>query len=284
MLCAHGLLAAIAVLVVSGCAASTVAPQGTEAACAVAASHAIRTHESLTSVPAACHGLSRNQVNAAASLAITIAAGSGAKSVWRRRAGVAAGYVSALITAPGPPTSALAGGTSGGPAAVAAGSRLGFSERAAQVGALLAWLAAAASGGWVLVRWWRAGGTFARLRRRANTTAPPAVIIGHVGLALLGLVLWSMFMITGQVAIAWVSVGLLALVAGLGMGVLVLGLPSPRPFGVAPARVPARAPARVPVPASARSRGRQPVFVIAAHGLFAAVALLMVALAAIGGG
>jgi hypothetical protein len=120
------------------------------------------------------------------------------------------------------------------------------------------------------------------LRRRTNTTAPPAVIIGHVGLGLLGLVLWSLYMITGQAAIAWVAVGLLAPVAGLGMGVLVLGLPSPRPFGAASA--PATPTARVRALASARSGGRQPVFVIAAHGLFAVVALLMAALAAIGGG
>jgi len=264
MLFASGSLAVIAALSVSGCAASVGVPRSTEAGCAAAAGDAIRAHERLASVPAACHGLGRSQLNIAAGLAIKIASGDGSKSASRRRAGVAAGYVSVLITSPVPAASASAGsgGGNGGVLTAAAGSRLGFSEQAVQVAALLAWLAAAGCGGWVLVGWWRAGGGLSRPRRRTGTNAPPAVIVGHVGLGLLGLVLWGLFMITGLVALAWACVGLLAPVAGLGMCLLVLGLPFPRP----------------------RTGGRQPVLTIAAHGLFAMVALLMVALAAIGAG
>jgi hypothetical protein len=141
--------------------------------------------------------------------------------------------------------------------------------------ALIAWLITAASGGYVLVHWLRAGG---QLRRRAVTAAPPAVILGHPALGLLGLVLWTVFLATGWVALAWVAAGLLAPVAGLGMAVLVIGLPSPRP---APDEAPPAAAAPV---APARSRGGQPVLVIALHGLFATTVLLLVITAAVGAG
>jgi hypothetical protein len=271
MLFAVRWIAVIAALAVSGCAASVGVPRSTEAGCAAAAIAAIRAHERLTGAPAACHGLGRSQIDAAASVAIRIASGHGSKSAWRRRAGVAAGYVSVLITSPVPAASASAdSGGGGGVQTAAAGSRLGFSELAVQVAALLAWMAAAGSGGWVLVGWWRMGGGLSRPRRRTDTNAPPAVIIAHVGLGLLGLLLWGLFMITGQAALAWACVGLLVPVAGLGLCLLVLGLPSPRPLGPQLSGQ------------LMRTGGRQPVLTIAAHGLFAMVALLMAVLAVIG--
>ena len=87
------------------------------------------------------------------------------------------------------------------------------------------------------------------------------MILGHVGLGLLGLAVWALFMITRWTAFAWISVGVLAPVAGLGMTVLISGLPRP---------------------SSARRSGRQPVAAIAAHGLFVLATLLLVLLAAIG--
>jgi len=189
-------------------------------------------------------------------------------------------------TAGGVPPGASAGGGTGG-------SLLGRgSELAVQIAALIAWLITAASGGYVQVHWLRAGG---RLRRRAATAVPPAVLLGHPALGLLGLVLWTVFVATGWVALAWVATGLLGPVAGLGMAVLVIGLPSPRPAAgeLATARaepVPAGtagtavllAPPAAPAPA--RSRGGQPVLVIALHGLFAATLLLLVITAAAGAG
>jgi len=276
VLFAGGFLAMLAVLSVSGCAASTGTSGSGEAACAAGAYQAIRAHDRLAGVPSACHGLGRSQLNAAASVAIRIASGHGSKSARRTRAGMAAGYVGVLITnsVPPAPVTGVGGGDNGGASAATAGSRLGFSDRAAQLGALLAWLAAAASGGWVLVSWRHAGGSLRRPGSRTAVTAPPAVAIGHVCLGLFGLVLWGLFMFTGQAALAWSCVALLAPVAGLGMVVLVLGLPRPRPFG--PAGTP------LGTPPGTGTGGRQPVLVIAAHGLFAMAALLMVALAAIG--
>jgi manganese efflux pump family protein len=166
---------------------------------------------------------------------------------------------------------------------------------AVQIAALIAWLITAASGGYVLVHWLRAGG---RLRRRAATAVPPAVLLGHPALGLLGLVLWTVFVATGWVALAWVATGLLVPVAGLGMAVLVIGLPSPRPAtselatapeepvpaGTAGIAVLVAPPAPPAAPAPARSRGRPPVLVIALHGLFAATLSLLVITAAAGAG
>jgi hypothetical protein len=104
-------------------------------------------------------------------------------------------------------------------------------------------------------------------------------------------------MITGWTALAWISVGLLAPVAGLGMTVLISGLPSPRSpgspasAGAAPAAgrpqrqgaaVALAAPAATAASSSPTRSGRQPVAAIAAHGLFVVATLLLVLLAAIG--
>ncbi len=127
--------------------------------CTAYAYRAIRAHERLTRVPAICQALTPSQRNGAVALAIRMASGTGSKSAWRRQAGAAAAYVSALITGPAPITSApSASRAPGGTQAASGGSRLGFDELATEVAALLAWLATAGSGGWILIRWWRAGG------------------------------------------------------------------------------------------------------------------------------
>jgi hypothetical protein len=96
------------------------------------------------------------------------------------------------------------------------------------------------------------------------------VILSHVGAAALGLVLWVSFMLSGWVPLAWTALAILAPVAGLGMGVLLLGLPGPaRP------RTGTR---------GTGTRGTIPVLAIAGHGMFAATALLLVLMATIGAG
>jgi len=314
-LVAGGFLVALAAFSASGCATGVGGSAGAQSAgsaagrpassvasCTAYAYRAIRSRERVSGMPAACRGLSKYQVNISASTAIRLASGDGLKSASRKRAGAAAPYVSALISqipaAPAPATGGVpAGALTAGALTVSSGSRLGFSEPAARFAALLAWLATAASGGFVLIRWWRAGGSLARLRRGTATAAPPVVALGHVGLALLGLVLWALFMITGWAVLAWASVGLLASVSGLGMGILVLGLPSPRSPASAGAPPTARTVSRLPrdgrtavldVPAAAAAApsparsGRQPVLAIVAHGLFATATLMLVLLAAIG--
>jgi hypothetical protein len=222
---------------------------------------AITQHKVITATPPACHGLSRAQVNQAAATAIRMAVTSGAKSARRKQAGAAAQWARALITGPAPAsgspraTAAAVPPAAGGPAG----------ELAAKIAALLAWLATAASGGWMLARWLLAGG---RPLRRTMTAAPPAVILGHAGAGALGLALWTCFALSGWAALAWIALGILAPVSGLGMGVLLLGLPGP----VRPA---------IGAPGPGR-RARIPVLVIVAHGLFAVTTLLLVLMATIG--
>ena len=271
----------------AGCAASASAPKsGTVPACTAYAYHAIQVHQVVTAVPAACGGLTRAQVNQAASTAIRLASGSGPKSAWRAQAGVAAPWVKALLTGP---VQASGGASASEPSGGGTpGSLLGGgSEFAVQIAALVAWLITAASGGYVLGRWWRAGG---RLRRQTDTAVPPVVTLGHPGLGLLGLVIWAVFVATGWVPLAWVAVGLLAALAGLGMAILVIGLPSPRspaspamPGNGALAQAGATAVLVAP-PAPARQGPRQPVLVIALHGLFAVAVLALALTAAVGAG
>jgi hypothetical protein len=244
---------------------------GSFQACVAYAYAAIKRHEVIRVTPPPCRGLSRTQVNQAASTAIRMTVTSGNKAAGRKQAGTAAQWLLAMITGPVPSAgSPLASSVTVRPSAGAPAGGLGLggvSELAARIGALLAWLATAASGGWVLVRWLHAGGSPVR---RTVTAAPPAVILGHVGAGALGLVLWALFMLGGWVALAWIALGMLAPVVGLGIGVLLLGLPSP---------------ARPPV--GARSPGRRPpmpALAIVAHGLFAVTALLLVLTATIGAG
>jgi hypothetical protein len=242
---------------------------GSQQACTAYAYAAIERHTVITATPAACEGLTPSQVNQAVGAAIRMTLGNGTKSARRKQAGAAAPWVQALITTPGPASASPPATYPAGrlPSGVPSGSvsselRLGgVSELAAQVGALLAWLAAAASGGLMLARWLRAGGS--PLRRTA-TAAPPAAILGHVSGGLLGLVLWAAFMLGGWAVLAWIALGLLVPVAGVGMAVLVLGLPSPGRPGLA------------------ARRPRIPVLAIFAHGLFAVTALLLVLMATIG--
>jgi hypothetical protein len=292
-------VAALAAGLLAGRPAASGAGPGSVRNCASYAYQAIRSHTRVTALPAACRGLSRSDVNDAASMAIRQAAGYGSKSAWRKQAGAAEPWVSALITGPVPAVAVPVTGASAAGGSGVAGLG-GVSAFAVRVAALLAWLATAASGGYVLIRWRRAGG---RLRGRAAAPesagggAPAAVIAGHAGFALAGLLLWAGFMLTGWTALAWTATGLLGPVAGAGMGMLVLGLPSPVRRAPAPAVAGGGGAGGVPTagggaatliaPAPAGetvARSRVPVFVIAAHGLFAATVLLLVITATIGAG
>ena len=273
---ASGALFAVAFL--GGCAAPSgglsadgsvrdgAVPLGSVTACTAYAYHAIEQHVPVTSLPAACGGLTSGQVSLAAGTAIREAAGGSAKAESRSRTAGDARWVSALITqpspprrAPSPPAIAESGGPGGGPG----GGRLGgISDLAVRIAALLAWLVTAASGAFMLLRWLLAGGS---LRARGSTSAPPPVMAGHAGFALTGLLGWTLFTITGWAWLGWACLVVLLPVAGLGMGVLLLGLPTP---------------ARGSTGARSGKKGvAWPV--IAGHGIAAVALLLLVITAAV---
>jgi len=298
-----GLFAAV---FLAGCAPSASgSADASPGGCAAYAYHAIERHVRVTATPAACAGLTADQVNAAVGTAIRESEGTGDKAERRKRAAAAAPWVSALLTAPVPAgqPSAVSGGEPGAGGSGLSGPLGGVSEFAVALAALLAWLVTAASGSWLLLRWLRAGGS---LRTRGGTAAPPAAMAGHAVCGAAGFVVWTLFTITGWAGLAWACTVLLLPVAGLGMGVLILGLPSPQRgkgngLGVSGERsgergvgdgdrARARAAAvtagatLIAAPAGTASGGRPrvPALVIASHGLFAAASLLLVIMATIG--
>jgi manganese efflux pump family protein len=203
--------------------AGPVSPQG----CTDYGVYAIDHHITVTRTPAACRGLSKAQVSQAAALAILRVAGGNRKAIWRKRAAEVAPFLDHLITAPAPgpepslPPAAAWPGTS-----APATGRPGGRDLAMDTAALLAWLVTAGSGAYVLGSWISGGGSLRPAARRADSTgSPPAVIIGHFGLALTGLVLWVIYLAVGWAALAWTAVCVLVPVAGLGMAAVTVGLP-----------------------------------------------------------
>ncbi len=117
----------------------------------------------------------------------------------------------------------------------------------------------AAAGSRLLAGWLAARGP--RGRRKGSAGLVPATVLSHFGLAVAGLGLWVAFVITGTPGLAWLGVGLIVLIAGLGMGALSAALPEP-----------------------GRGKAGLPVIIIAIHGLLATTTILLVLLAAIGAG
>ena len=253
---------------VSAGAARAEAAVGSPRACAAYAYRAIETRTAAPAAAPACAGLSRAQVNQAAAVAIRMTVAGSAKASSRRQAAAAAQWLQAMITAPpaarpspaAPAVHPLPAAGSGSAGGAGLGVGVGLRGLAARVAALLAWIATAGSGAIILARWLLAGGS---LRRGTGPAAPRAVTLAHAGGGAGGLLLWAAFMVTGQAALAWAALGILAPVAGLGMAVLLLGLPRP-------SRAPLRGPAR---------GGGFPAVTVAAHGLFMVTTLLLVLLA-----
>jgi hypothetical protein len=235
-----GAYAASAATVGAAGAPASNPPQVTVRTCAAYGVRAIEHHITVTRRPAQCRGLSQAEVNQAVATAVLRVAGSAPKAVRRRREAEAARYLDHLVTALPPGVSAV-------PAESPASA--GGRDLAMSIAALIAWLVAASSGGYVLGSWMARGGT---LRRGADSDggsgrggsgdadgasvgSPPIVIIGHFGLALSGLVVWVAYLVTGWSALAWAAVVVLLPVAGLGMATLFVGLPGRGPAAPAAA-------------------------------------------------
>jgi hypothetical protein len=206
-----------------GCGTSSGSAGGTAQAtmpgCTAYGVYAIEHHITVTRTPAACQGLSKAEVNQAAARAIIQVAGGVRKAIWRKRASEAAPFLAHLFSAPPPVTNSLPALASGS----AASGPLGARNLGMDTAALIAWLVTAGSGAYVLGSWLSHGGSLRH--RTGGTGAPPAVIFGHFGLALTGLVIWIVYMVAGLAALAWTAVGVLLPVAGLGMAALAIGLP-----------------------------------------------------------
>jgi hypothetical protein len=259
-----------AVLLAAGCGAHAPAPRhATVQGCLNYGVEAIHRHITVTREPAACRGLSKAQAGQAVAGAIRRAASGMPKAASRRRAAQVAPELAFLIRAAPASSVSPAPPGPGGAATPGAARRPGrIRDLGMSVAALIAWIITAGSGSYLVASWMSAGGSF---RGRPRGAAPPAAIMTHFGLAAAGLALWVVYLIVGWALLAWTAFALLVPVAGLGIGLVTLGLPPGA--RVRPAR------ARRP-----RLRGRGLVLGIAAHGSLAATTLFLVLFAAIGAG
>ena len=86
------------------------------------------------------------------------------------------------------------------------------------------WAFDAASGGYMLRTWIARGGL---RRQRASDRLAPRVVFGHFGLASTGLLVWISYLATRWIALAWLAVGLLMVVIGLGVSTVTVWTPFP---------------------------------------------------------
>jgi hypothetical protein len=241
------LLAGVAgTLALAGCGHP--APASTVAGCRAFGVRAIEHHLVVRTVPSACAGLTRLQVNESVAEAVHAAEGANAKATGRRIAALEARYLARLIR----------GGLQSPESAAAAASGPARAGDGLRIAALVSWAITAAVGIYLLTGWRRG-----RVRGR-----PPGLAIGHAGAATAGLGTWAAFASAGEPALAWTAAALAFTAAGLGMAVLVGSVP-----------VPAAGP-----PASDPGAGSRRVLLIATHGMFAAVTMALVLYAAFAGG
>jgi len=86
------------------------------------------------------------------------------------------------------------------------------------IAALVTWLITAGFGFFMLIRWATRGGL--REVPGAGTNFPRVRVFAHFGLAAAGLIVWIIYLVTGNTIWAWIAVADLILVALLG-GLLV---------------------------------------------------------------
>src|SRR5215207_5797232 len=139
-----------------------------------------------------------------------------------------------------------------------------------EIAALVAWLATAGVGFFMLMRWVRRGG----LRRGSGgaTHFPPAVVLTHFGLAAGGLVAWIAYLVTGRSVLAWAAFAGLVLVAMLG-GLLV------RRWTLDGRAAMAAGAGATPVDLAEQHIPRPPVVL---HGILAVSTVVLVLLSALG--
>ena len=136
---------------------------------------------------------------------------------------------------------------------------------------LITWFAAVLAGLYMLAVWLIEndvrGGT------AAPTRLPVPVLLGHVGLALTGFVLWVAYLVAHQERLAWASIGVLGGIALLGFTMFARWIPVYRD------------PVTAAGPAGSRSAGPAesnfPVAVVATHGMLAVTTLVLAILATI---
>ena len=124
------------------------------------------------------------------------------------------------------------------------------------IAALITWLVTAA-GGFVMLGTWIARGGH---RPDSGSRLAPGLVFGHFALAVVGLVLWIVYLAVHTKALAWTAFVVLLPVALLGFTMLARWIPARR---------------------AETAESRFPVPVVIGHGLFAATTLVLVLLTAL---
>ena len=294
------LILPVTAALIAGCGAAGTTEHATTQSCFAYGVRALRRHETVTRVPPACAGLSREQVNAAVGRALRDVVGPLAKAPFRKRALAESRYLAGLVRSI-PAARQRAHRTASAPTAT--------TSLPANLAALTCWLVTAAAGLYLLAGWLtrtRSG----RLRVR-DGGPPPAVIGAHASLGLAGLGVWIAYLATAEPALGWIAVGTTFLLAGLGMATLLTAAPDAQRSGRLSANAPAASTATTDAVDAATAAastatastatastaiisaetasprtpgGRPPVLVIALHGVLATITILLVLLAVIGAG
>ncbi|MEU9015346.1 hypothetical protein AB0D12_37635 [Streptomyces sp. NPDC048479] len=136
------------------------------------------------------------------------------------------------------------------------------------IAALITWVITALGGFYMLGTWISRGGV-----RGGTSRLPVPIVFGHFALAAIGLVVWIIYVIADKDALAWTAFGLLVPVALLGFTMLARWIPVRRARTAAPAAEGER---------SEPAERYFPVPVVAGHGLFAVVTVVLVLLTALG--
>ncbi len=257
--------ACCACLLVAACAAGPRARHATVQSCYAFAVHALQHHVTVTKVPRACAGMTRAQVNLAVGRAIRDVVGPLHKAAERHAAYQDGRYLEHLVRpvrpAPPPPVAAPPAGQPG--------------SLPVSLAALAAWIVTALAGSYLLAGW-LAGMTERGWRRKIRSL--PVTVLCHFGFALTGLAIWISFVASNTAALAWLDVGLILPVAGLGMAVLFGWLGS---LEADTDDTPQSAAGEQAESARTGTGQRIPVLPIVLHGALATTTILLVLLAAI---
>jgi hypothetical protein len=163
--------------------------------------------------------------------------------------------------------------------------------------ALITWFITVLGGLYMLAVWLIEND--ATNQRNTASRLPLPVILTHMTLAIAGLAVWVSYLLLDRDGLAWTALGILGLIALLGIAMFARWIPVYRTSGAAaePVPVPATAPTSAfgsaqPVPVApaaeasldAPPEGNFPLVVVVAHGLFAASTITLVLLTALGVG
>lgn len=133
------------------------------------------------------------------------------------------------------------------------------------IASLIAWILTAGGGAVMLAKWVGGGGH----RESTRSALAPTSVFSHMGLAVLGLVLWIAYLVTDNQAVGWIALALLLPVVVIGFAMVRRWLSVYRGYsaGGQPSAVQDAPERSFPVP------------VVVGHGLLAVVTIVLTLLA-----